>query len=479
MKTNFFKRAAVQKMIWMIGVVHVISIQQLTAQLCSSPGTTIYGLNNLAEVYPINVNTGAVGTRVTPANSGTAPSMANGAGYNPLSQRLYYFKRNINPAPQEFVEYNPLTNAVVRKANCSSASLINIGTCSADGLGYYCIDAFGILHYYRIASNSWVTINSNVRNQYGTTLRSIISSNAIPNNTDKVYGDMAIDGSGNMWIVISGPTTLGLYKLPAPLPTNAVGGTVTITEIIPPNNPSPGLQSIGGVAFTTTGEMYISTNSPDNRLYRLEKNLSVTFLATMSRDGVGNDLTSCSYPMFVLPDSWKSFNASINSNNNTHLTWSIAENADTKQYIIEHSPDGHQWERLAEVQARGKNGEVINYTYEHNSAVRGKHYYRIARIQSDGRTSYSDTKMIYGYGNVSVSLWPNPAQEVLQVETSAVLRSEGSKIFITDQTGSVVAKQVLQKGINYVEVKMLKPGHYLVTIESPNGEKLTHKFLKN
>jgi hypothetical protein len=478
MKTNFFQRAIVQKISCMITLINVFFIQQVSAQLCTNPGTTIYGLSNLAAIHPINVNTGAVGARVNPPNSGTAPSMANGAGYNPLSQRIYYFKRNINPTPQEFVEYNPLTGTVTRKANCPSASLINLGTCSADGLGYYCIDAFGILHYYRIASNSWVTISSNVRNQFGTTLRSIISSSAIPTNTDRVYGDMAVDGSGNMWIIISGPTTLGLYKLPAPLPISAVGGTVTINEIIPPNTPSPGLQSIGGVAFTTTGEMFISTNSPDNRLYRMEKNLSVTFLATMSMDGIGNDLTSCNYPMFVLPVSWKRFAATLKGQDNVALTWTIIEDGDTRHYIIEHSPDGNQWEQLAEVEARGNTGETGNYAYEHNTAVKGKHYYRIARIDMDGRTFYSETKVIYNYGNALLAIWPNPAQEVLQVETNPILRSEGSKIFIMDQTGSVVAKHILQKGINRLDISMLRPGHYLITIESPNSEKLTHKFLK-
>src|SRR3712207_3920043 len=100
--------------------------------------------------------------------------MANAMGYNPLNGRLYYFKRNITPAPQEFVVYNPIANSVTKLANCPSSSLINLGTCSADGAGYYCIDAFGILFYYRIATNSWTTISNNVRNQSNVTLRSII-----------------------------------------------------------------------------------------------------------------------------------------------------------------------------------------------------------------------------------------------------------------------------------------------------------------
>jgi hypothetical protein len=477
MKTPIPRLSTTYKICWLIAALNLLSISYASAQLCTSPGTTLFGMTGTGAVHQITAATGVTGARIN--NVVGTPSQANGLGFNPLNSRLYYFRRNIQTPPQEFVTYNPVTGVTSLLPNCPSSSIINLGCFNNAGSAYYAIDAFGSLFCYRPGTNTWVTISSSLRNQYGVTLRSIISTSAIPTVSDRIYGDMAMDGSGNLWILISGPNNYGLYKYPAPVPTVATAGVITIQEVLPPTTPTPGLQSIGGVAFNSTGALYISTNTPDNKLYRLESNYSLTYLSQMDRDGIGTDLSSCNYPMFVLSQQWKEFDASLKSQDKISLAWSISEEPETKGYIVEHSVDGKNWEQVVQIQATGKNGNVNNYAYDHNTAGSGKHFYRIARTDVNEKISYSDTKIIYSSGNAAFSIFPNPAQDQLQVETTGVLYTAGTTVIVSDQTGRLMFRKPLEKGANKLDITALRPGHYLVTIETATGQKLTHKFLKN
>jgi len=74
--------------------VCLLLTQVSLAQVCSSPATVIYGMDDVGGIYPITSATGAVGARINPAYTGNAPSSSNAMGYNPGNGRFYYFKRN-------------------------------------------------------------------------------------------------------------------------------------------------------------------------------------------------------------------------------------------------------------------------------------------------------------------------------------------------------------------------------------------------
>src|SRR5688500_10511028 len=140
---------------------------QASAQTSSDPANVIYGFTNGGRIDPITVSTGAVGAAINPPPGGGAPSYANASGYTPLNGSFYFFKRNLNAAPVEFMSYDPATGLYSMLAPHPGAggNIINLGCVSNNGLGYYCMDAFGALYYYRISTNTWTTICTNIRNQ--------------------------------------------------------------------------------------------------------------------------------------------------------------------------------------------------------------------------------------------------------------------------------------------------------------------------
>src|SRR5689334_17605778 len=98
-----------------------------SAQVCSNPAGVIYGMDNNGGIYPINVPSAVVGARINPAYTGNSPASSNAIGYSPSNGRFYYFKRNADNAPQEFVSFNPATNAYAALASCPTVQNIRTG----------------------------------------------------------------------------------------------------------------------------------------------------------------------------------------------------------------------------------------------------------------------------------------------------------------------------------------------------------------
>src|SRR5207248_2619501 len=152
--------------------------------------------------------------------------------------------------------------------------------------------------------------------------------------------------------------------------------------------------SFGGIAFNATGQIFMSTNSPDNKLYRLENNLTLTYLSTFSVDGVGNDLTSCNFPLSILPVSWVSFSAALKNDHSVLLSWEFGQQQNTKGYSVEYSNDAVNWEQAGFIQNTNSDETAKKYSFTHVNSVKGKYYYRIHQQDLNGNSSYSDIKTI-------------------------------------------------------------------------------------
>jgi hypothetical protein len=446
--------------------------QQLWAQpLCSNPNGFIYGLTNVANIHRISTSNAAVNVQMNPAYGGNAPSYSNAMGYNNANGRFYYFKRNSFTSPQEFVSFDAGLNLIsyLAPSPAGTSTIINVGCVTPNGLGYYCIDAYASLFYYNIITNTWRLITTNLIDQFGNNLTPIVNA--------RIYGDAAFDGFGDLWFLPAGDTTYGLYKLRAPLPTTAVA-SISVTQVIPPTTPTPGLKSIGGIAFNTTGQIFVSTNGPDDKLYRLNNNRTFTLLGTFNRTGVGNDLTSCNFPFTILPVEWESFTADLNANNQVTLKWAVSQQSNNKGYHVEQSPDGVHWEPLTFISTNPNEDGAAKYSYLHNRPVNGKHYYRIKQVDIDNEVTYSQIRIVDIKNNIHVELSPNPASDHLIVRTESIITNEGSEAFLFDFSGKLIRNIRLRPGISTIDIRSLAKGSYCFRVKTATGEILNERFIK-
>lgn len=433
--------------------------------------TYIYGLTNVGMIQRIDVTNGTVAAPINPAFGGNPANFSNALGYNPLNGKYYFFKRNSISAPQEFMSFDPATNmyAMLAPSPAGASTIINLGCVNNSGLGYYCLDAQGVLYYYDVAADTWTTICSNIKDQSNKKLVNIIDAGGL----NRYYGDLAIDGLGNLWMLISGPVDYGLYKISAPLPTTAVANLLA-TQLIAPTTPSPG-GTFGGVAFNSTGQMFLSTNSPDNRLFKLTALNSLSFVTNLGVDGIGNDLTSCNFPLSILASAGVKLSASLVNENTVKLNWNILEATNGTSYAIEHSTDGISWDEIYTMKMT--KDLVATYAFSQSNLVSGTHYYRLRKTETNGVMKYSTVSKVTINPHNSISIWPNPTQDVLKVQDVGIGYGI-SQVFIHDVSGRIINQSILKPGVNSIQVQSLPAGTYLVRVKHSNGEVINRKFVK-
>ncbi len=445
-------------------LLSLLLASNVSGQVCSSPGTIIYGLDGNGFIYPINTTNASVGARINPAYPGNSPASPNAMGYNTGNGRFYYFKRNADQGTQEFVSFNPATNSYAILASCPSTYNIKTGCVNYTSSGYYCIDDNADLYFYRFSSNMWKKITGTYYNQWGTNITLTVR--------DHTSGDVAMDGFGVLWFLCSDATTYGLYKFPAALPVATVA-SLTLTQKIAPTAPTPGGQTFAGISFNPTGQIFLAQRGND-RLYRLENNLTLTLLGTFSTSGVGDDLTSCNYPMAALASNWQSFTIEERGNYEVLLNWSVVSE-NMKGYYIEVSPDAVNWQTAGFVESKNSGLNADKYSFLHLSNSNGRQYYRLRQVSIDGNISYSEVKFRDGRSKDIIAIGPNPTKGSIAFENND---NKYSRISIMDLSGRLIKESALTVGFNSISLSTLPSGTYLVRLHSESGQPYHQKIIK-
>jgi hypothetical protein len=456
---NTFKTKCIRSVVATIG--SCIFLMQASSQVCTDPGNVIFGLNGDGNIFPININTGVISTQINPAYSGNTPSAPNGLGYSLFNGKFYYFKRSPSSLNQEFVSFDPATNAVTILSSCPTTYSVYIGCMAVNGVDYYCWDSQSRLFYYNMPANTWTLITTSFVDQFGKDVDSIFRQHG--------SGDAAIDGNGNLLMLPSSNSKFGLFKLIGPLPTTSVV-SVTVQQILPMAN-TPG--KFVGIALNASGQIILNTSNPTNRIYRLENNLTLTLLSTMSAEM--GDLTSCNFPLQILPESFKDFTATL-KNQKVTLSWEITATESSPGFSVQYSRDAIQWLEIGYIYPV-QSPQTKKLLFTHQSPSSGRNYYRVARKVNNQSQLYSEIENILIGESTSISIWPNPVQDFLLIENSGSV-NEIQLATIFDISGRKIKEIKLSTPIAKVDISWLVKGSYIVSIRTRDGEKKSYNIMK-
>lgn len=468
---------------WLPALLLVAGSIQVQAQICLNSADSVYGLNSITgsgsgQIVSINVNNAGAALVGSPA---AASANANGVGFSQITGLFYFFNHIGNSDFTEFVSYNPVSGSKVAKAIPSGPALplgttgkIRTGTGTRDGSGYYMIFpgatvAMGYpvtnpaFYYYNIALDTWTLITQSFVDALGNNVAPIKTLNS---------GDMAFDGSDNLWILASNSTQYALYRIKAPLPVAATA-SVTVDTIVPVTaNPISGV-SFTGIAFNSEGKMYLSTGSCTtppcavqyNKLYEMATPGVLTLVGTLPVNGYGDDLTSCVYPPGVLATLWINFSATL-TKNAVSLTWKVNENGSTESYTVEYSMDGEHWQTIANIAKDNSTTDNLKvYHYSHYEYADGNNHYRIVQHSASGAKSTSPTKIVNTRTANRLYIGPNPARDVLYLYN----KDNSSKLLAQffDKNGQLVWSTVVAAEQQSLNISNLTKGSYVLRLVSP------------
>jgi hypothetical protein len=272
---------------------------------------------------------------------------------------------------------------------------------------------------------------------------------------------------------------------------NPVNGSVDYATGVVNN----GIGAASATAFTTTpypgtvntlADLGLSLNLATGRItVTTPANLkSGTYtLPITTTDGLGGVTTqSVTFTIgaFPLPVTLVAFTADAVGNRDAQLTWSTASEANNDHFEVERSFDGTRFTKLGQVAGQGTTSLRTAYAFtDANVAFQaaGPVYYRLQQVDTDGTRTYSPVRTVSfaKATELSLGLYPNPAQTVTKLDLSQLPTATTVQVVVLDATGRTVLSATLGGGLPQpLDVANLATGTYnvVVTGTQPDGTPL-------
>ena len=183
----------------------------------------------------------------------------------------------------------------------------------------------------------------------------------------------------------------------------------------------------------------------------------------------------------ILPEELQLEISSI-GNEQIQLTWHYKNAHNVKSFQIQRSNDGVNFTTIGSLSCMSDTNTINTYQFKDSSPINAINYYRLVLVDKDNISfANTDIQAIPLSKDLSISLFPNPVQDMLQVSGITEL-SNKYEVQIFDTNGYLLKVLPIQSstGIytNYIDVKDLASGVYFVKIWHANHNVQSAVFIK-
>ncbi|MEM6264668.1 MAG: T9SS type A sorting domain-containing protein [Bacteroidota bacterium] len=161
-----------------------------------------------------------------------------------------------------------------------------------------------------------------------------------------------------------------------------------------------------------------------------------------------------------LPVVWSAQPIVEQSGSVATISFAVAQQINNSHFEIEHSLDGETYVAIGEILGEGNTSEVMDYTFDHPTPSQGHNYYRVKQVDFDGNYSYSNVTS-FTIQHEQVVVYPNPVTNVLRINSP-----KSDHVAIYSLLGQELRSQVLQEGVNSVDMTELQGGMYMMKFDS-------------
>lgn len=197
---------------------------------------------------------------------------------------------------------------------------------------------------------------------------------------------------------------------------------ITLSQILSGSGNFMALNILGiernGIDTTALSNMFTASNSNINGFTLAYGTFTATPTTTSRQFSLY--MKGFTYSLNTLPVKLASFTATLN-NKTTDLKWTTATEMNVSHFVVERSTDGTHFSDAGTVFAYGNSTDAKNYAFPDNiSSIQSNVlYYRLRMVDVDGKSEYSETRIIRIAGksetNVTIVTYPNPATNELHV----------------------------------------------------------------
>jgi hypothetical protein len=181
----------------------------------------------------------------------------------------------------------------------------------------------------------------------------------------------------------------------------------------------------------------------------------------------------------VLPIVLGDFEA-VKVEDESHLYWTTYSTANASHFEIERSPDAKTFEFKGKVTAPTNSNSVTNYNYWDKTPLNGKNYYRLKLVDVDGKSTYSEIRLVNFDNTVPIKIYPIPAQDYVTVDLGGNDPSGYNSVVLLDVAGKQVLKQTITAAKTTIDLNEVTVGTYYIRLIDMNNNitDMTYKINK-
>jgi len=151
------------------------------------------------------------------------------------------------------------------------------------------------------------------------------------------------------------------------------------------------------------------------------------------------------------------------------LLWQTYSERYNKGFEIERSVDGISFDSLGFVNSHSLNGAGADYSFKDIAPVSGKNYYRVKQEDVDGNSKYSPVQFINFDNAASVTIYPNPVSNILNIHTAHTFTNVPLNIW--NANGQLIQQTLLNGNGNIaISINNLLPGVYSAEIKEVDAD---------
>ena len=241
-----------------------------------------------------------------------------------------------------------------------------------------------------------------------------------------------------------------------------------------------------GAPFILQKELIKGPSLPNSSAYIGENNqlyYSVQNLESNSRDTIlyklitdcGSDTGMIELGFEVLPVTWLTFNASLETGPSVLLTWKTADELNNEGFFIERSFDAIDFKEIGHVLGNGTTNSISEYSFNDHNPGSKINYYRLRQVDFDGQFDYSEIRIVSLSEISEVKVIPNPNNGNFLVRWNSIREGMDVGIEVVDMSGVVIYNTSSSNQQN--TIRDIPQGVYILRLLSPNGSVTTKRVV--
>jgi Concanavalin A-like lectin/glucanases superfamily len=153
------------------------------------------------------------------------------------------------------------------------------------------------------------------------------------------------------------------------------------------------------------------------------------------------------------------------------LQWQTGVEENTRNFVIERSPDGSLYTAIGTVAAAGNSTRTLNYSFTDLTPEKNADYYRLKQTDLDNHFTYSPVKVIL-FPSAGRLVWYATGNKTVQVNLQ---QGNNERYSLTDLDGHVLREGQLSGG--KTDISGYPAGLYIIQVMTGTGQTINAKIL--